>query len=100
LRFCASAAAKQLIRRRLKLRSEEKKLSSVASHFSPVVSEIASGASVLGCDAKIIAEARSEERTRGMPVARYTGSLNDRPIPPAEAGGYFLKSATRASPPP
>src|SRR5215210_351826 len=41
---------------------------------------------------------RLKERNGCMTVARYAGSMNDRPIPPAEAGGYFLKPATRARP--
>src|SRR5215212_11947735 len=31
-----------------------------------------------------------------MPVVRYADLMKDRPNPPAEAGGYFLKPATRA----
>jgi len=47
---------------------------------------------VLSSERVTACRAAAEEIT----VARYAGSMNDRPIPPAEAGGYFLKPATRA----
>src|SRR5215213_1079026 len=37
-----------------------------------------------------------EETNWCITAVRYADSMTDRPFPPAEAGGYFLKPATRA----